>query len=106
MPKIVKCKNTSRWEDYENWGVNGSFLNGYYVFEETNPNTYWIDDMPLSLTLGTSYPLSLEMKFYEGYGFSGIKDSDPSLGSQLISIGVTVADDFELIFTRNAYRFS
>ncbi|SVD03657.1 uncharacterized protein METZ01_LOCUS356511, partial [marine metagenome] len=48
--------------DYKNWGVNGSFLNGYYVFEETNPNTYWIDDMPLSLTLGTSYPLSLEMK--------------------------------------------
>ena len=46
------------------------------------------------------------MKFYEGYGFSGIKDSDPSLGSQLISIGVTVADDFELILNRRYYRFS
>jgi hypothetical protein len=45
-------------------GVN--FLSGYYVFEETNPNTYWIDDMPLSLTLGTSYPLSLEMKYWGG----------------------------------------
>ncbi len=25
--------------NYSAWGVSGSFLNGYYVFEETNPNT-------------------------------------------------------------------
>ena len=87
--------------DYKNWGVSGNFLSGYYVFEETNPNTYWIDDMPLSLTLGTSYPLSLEMKYWGGY-----KDDEPSLGSQLISIGATVADDFEIILNRNAYNFS
>jgi hypothetical protein len=87
--------------DYENWGVSGSFLNAYYVFEEKNPNTYWIDQMPLSLTLGTSYPLSLEVKYY-----AGNKDNEPSLGSQLISIGAKVADDIELILNRNAYRFS
>jgi hypothetical protein len=91
----------SVWEDYENWGVSGNFLDFYYMFEEKNPNTYWIDQMPLSLTLGTSYPLSLEMRYW-----GGNKDSDPSLGSQLISIGVTVADDFELILNRRYYRFS
>ena len=78
--------------DFKTWGVSGNFLNGYYVFEETNPNTYWIDEMPLSLTLGTSYPLSLEVKYY-----AGNKDNEPSLGSQLISIGAKVADDIELI---------
>ena len=57
--------------------------------------------MPLSLTLGTSYPLSLEMKYWGGY-----KDDEPSLGSQLISIGATVAEDFEIIFNRNYYRFN
>ena len=77
------------------------FLNAYYVFEETNPNTYWIDEMPLSLTLGTSYPLSLEMKWGMGY-----KDDEPSLFSRLISIGVKVTDDFELILNRSAYIFS
>jgi len=87
--------------DYENWGVSGSFLNAYYVFEETNPNTYWIDQMPLSLTLGTSYPLSLEMKYY-----GGNKDDEPSLGSQLINIGVKLTDDFELILNRNFYIFT
>jgi hypothetical protein len=87
--------------DYKNWGVSGSFLNGYYVFEETNPNTYWIDEMPLSFTLGTSYPLSLEMKYW-----GGSKDNEANMGSQLISIGATVADDFELILNRNAYNFS
>ena len=89
--------------DYENWGVSGSFLNAYYVFEETNPNTYWIDDMPLSLTLGTSYPLSLEMKHEPSP--RGNKDNDPSLGSQLINIGVKVTDDFELILNRRKYSF-
>ena len=87
--------------DYKSWGVNGSFLSGYYVFEETNPNTYWIDNMPLSLTLGTSYPLSLEMKYWGGY-----KDNEPNLGSQLISIGAKVADDIELILNRSSYIFS
>jgi hypothetical protein len=87
--------------DYKNWGVSGSFLNGYYVFEETNPNTYWIDEMPLSLTLGTSYPLSLEVKYW-----GGNKDNEANMGSQLISIGATVADDIELILNRNAYNFS
>ena len=88
-------------DDYENWGVSGSFLNAYYVFEEKNPNTYWIDQMPLSLTLGTSYPLSLEMKWGMGY-----KDDEPSLGSQLINIGVKLTDDFELILNRSSYFFS
>jgi len=88
------------WEDFQNWGVSGNFLNGYYVFEETNPNTYWIDDMPLSLTLGTSYPLSLEMKYWSG------RKAEANLGSQLISIGATVADDFEIIFNRNYYHFN
>jgi len=90
----------SSWQDYQNWGVSGNFLNGYYVFEETNPNTYWIDDMPLSLTLGTSYPLSLEMKYWSG------RKAEANLGSQLISIGATVADDFEIIFNRNYYHFN
>ena len=89
----------SSWQDYQNWGVSGNFLNGYYVFEETNPNTYWIDDMPLSLTLGTSYPLSLEIKYWSG------SKAEANLGSQLISIGATVADDFEIIFNRNFYQF-
>ena len=88
-----------RTYNYSAWGVSGSFLNGYYVFEETNPNTYWIDDMPLALTLGTSYPLSLEMKFWS-------KDDEPSIGSQLISIGAKVTDDFELIINRSSYSFS
>ena len=57
--------------------------------------------MPLSLTLGTSYPLSLEMKYWGGY-----QDDEPSLGSQLISIGAKVTDDFELILNRKFYRFS
>ena len=86
--------------NYSAWGVSGSFLNGYYVFEETNPNTYWIDDMPLSLTLGTSYPLSLEMKWGMGY-----KD-DASLFSRLISIGVKVTDYFELILNGRYYGFT
>jgi len=86
--------------DYKNWGVNGSFLNGYYVFEEKNPNTYWIDDMPLSLTLGTSYPINLEIKYWSG------SKSEANLGSQLISIGAKVTDDFEIIFNRNYYRFN
>ena len=90
----------SSWQDYQNWGVSGNFLNGYYVFEETNPNTYWIDDMPLSLTLGTSYPLSLEIKYWSG------SKAEANLGSQLISIGATVADDFEIIFNRNFYHFN
>ena len=88
------------WEDFQNWGVSGNFLNGYYVFEETNPNTYWIDDMPLSLTLGTSYPLSLEIKYWSG------GTAEANLGSQLISIGARVADDFEIIFNRNYYHFN
>ena len=88
--------------DFKNWGVSGNFLNGYYVFEETNPNTYWIDEMPLSLTLGTSYPLSLKMNYW---GNSHPEDQ-VNLDSQLISIGATVADDFELILNRNAYNFS
>ena len=87
--------------DLKNWGVSGNILDFYYMFEEKNPNTYWINQMPLSLTLGTSYPLSLEMKFWDGY-----KDNEANLGSQLISIGATVADDIELILNRNAYRFS
>jgi len=90
----------SVWQDYQNWGVSGSFLNGYYVFEETNPNTYWIDEIPLSLTLGTSYPLNLEIKYW-----SRRKD-EANIGSQLISIGATVADDFEIIFNRNYYHFN
>ena len=90
-----------RTYNYSAWGVSGSFLNGYYVFEETNPNIYWIDQMPLSLTLGTSYPLSLEVKYY-----AGNKDNEPSLGSQLISIGAKVADDIELILNRSFYRFT
>jgi hypothetical protein len=88
------------YEDYQNWGVSGNFLNAYYVFEEKNPNTYWIDDMPLSLTLGTSYPLSLEIKYWSG------RKGESNLGSQLISIGSTVADDFEIIFNRNYYHFN
>ena len=36
----------------------------------------------------------------------GYKDDEPSLGSQLISIGVKVTDDFELILNRKFYRFS
>ena len=87
--------------DFKTWGVSGNFLNGYYVFEETNPNTYWIDEMPLSLTLGTSYPLSLEIKYW-----GGSKDNEANMGSQLISIGATVAADIELILNRSAYRFS
>ena len=86
--------------DYENWGVSGSFLNAYYVFEEKNPNTYWIDDMPLSLTLGTSYPINLDRREY-----SGTKD-EANLGSQLINIGVKVTDDFELILNRSFYIFT
>ena len=81
--------------DYKNWGVSGSILDAYYVFEEKNPNTYWINQMPLSLTLGTSYPLSLEMKYWS-------KDDEPSIGSQLISIGAKVTDDFELIINRSS----
>ena len=71
------------------------------MFEEKNPNTYWINQMPLSLTLGTSYPLSLEMKRGMGY-----KDDDPSLYNQLISIGAKVADDFELILNGRYYGFT
>ena len=85
--------------DYE-WGVSGSFLNAYYVFEEKNPNTYWIDQMPLSLTLGTSYPINLEIKYWSG------RKAEANLGSQLISIGATVSEDFEIIFNRNYYRFN
>ena len=87
--------------DLKNWGVNGNILDFYYMFEEKNPNTYWIDQMPLSLTLGTSYPLSLEMKWGMGY-----KDDDPSLFNQLISIGVKVTDDFELILNGRYYGFT
>ena len=90
----------SVWEDYQNRGVSGSFLNAYYVFEEKNPNTFWIDNMPLSLTLGTSYPLSLEIKYWSG------RKAEANIGSQLISIGATVADDFEIIFNRNYYHFN
>ena len=99
----IDLAGTTSWGnyDYENWGVSGSFLNAYYVFEEKNPNTYWIEEMPLSLTLGTSYPLSLEMKYY-----GGNKDNEPSLGSQLINIGVKVTDDFELILNRSFYIFT
>ena len=86
--------------DYQNWGVSGSFLNAYYVFEEKNPNTYWIDQMPLSLTLGTSYPINLEIKYWSG------RKAEANLGSQLISIGATVSEDFEIIFNRNYYRFN
>ena len=86
--------------DYQNWGVSGSFLNAFYVFEEKNPNTYWIDQMPLSLTLGTSYPINLEMKYWSG------SKTEANLGSQLISIGAKVTDDFEIIFNRNYYRFN
>ena len=86
--------------DLKNWGVNGNILDFYYMFEEKNPNTYWINQMPLSLTLGTSYPLSLEMKWGMGY-----KD-DASLFSQLISIGVKVTDDFELILNGRYYGFT
>ena len=86
--------------NYRRWGESGSFLNGYYVFEETNPNTYWIDDMPLSLTLGTSYPINLEIKSWSG------RKEEANLGSQLISIGAKVTDDFEIIFNRNYYRFN
>ena len=85
--------------DLKNWGVNGNILDFYYMFEEKNPNTYWINQMPLSLTLGTSYPLSLEMKHWS-------KDDEPSIGSQLISIGAKVTDDFELIINRSSYSFS
>ena len=85
---------------YENYGVSGRFLNAYYVFEEKNPNTYWIDQMPLSLTLGTSYPINLEIKYWSG------RKAEANLGSQLISIGATVAEDFEIIFNRNYYRFN
>jgi hypothetical protein len=87
--------------DLKNWGVNGNILDFYYMFEEKNPNTYWINQMPLSLTLGTSYPLSLEMRWGMGY-----KDDEPSLFSQLFSIGVTVADDFELILNVKNYGFT
>ena len=83
----------------QNWGVSGRFLNAYYVFEEKNPNTYWINDMPLSLTLGTSYPVNLEIK-------NSWRKVEANIGSQLISIGSTVADDFEVIFNRNYYRFN
>ena len=71
------------------------------MFEEKNPNTYWINQMPLSLTLGTSYPLSLEMKWGMGY-----KDDEPSLFSRLISIGVKVTDDFELMLNGRYYGFT
>jgi len=84
----------------EEWGVSGSFLNAYYVFEEKNPNTYWINDMPLSLTLGTSYPVNLEIKYWSG------RKAEANIGSQLISIGATVSDDFEIIFNRNYYHFN
>ena len=87
--------------DLKNWGVNGNILDFYYMFEEKNPNTYWINQMPLSLTLGTSYPLSLEMKWGMGY-----KDDEPSLFSRLISIGAKVADDFELILNGRYYGFT
>ena len=87
--------------DLKNYGVNGNMLDFYYMFEEKNPNTYWINQMPLSLTLGTSYPLSLEMKFWNGY-----KDDEPSLVSQLISIGVKVTDDFELMLNGRYYGFT
>ena len=99
----INWAGTTTFERYDlkNWGVNGNILDFYYMFEEKNPNTYWIDQMPLSLTLGTSYPLSLEMKRGMGY-----KDDEPSLFSQLISIGVKVTDDFELILNRSAYIFS
>ena len=52
------------------------------------------------MTLRTSYPLSLEMKR------GGNKDNEPSLGSQLINIGVKVTDDFELILNRSFYIFT
>ena len=85
--------------DYKKWGVSGNFLDAYYVFEETNPNTYWIDKIPLSMTLGTSFPVSLEMTTdYE-------KDSDPTMSSKLISIGAKVSDNFELILNRSSYNF-
>ena len=86
--------------DLKNWGVNGNILDFYYMFEEKNPNTYWINQMPLSLTLGTSYPLGLEMKWGMGY-----KD-DASLFSRLISIGVKVTDYFELILNGRYYGFT
>ena len=86
--------------DYKNWGVSGSILDAYYVFEEKNPNTYWINQMPLSLTLGTSYPMNLEIKYWSG------RKTEANLGSQLISIGAKVTDDFEIIFNRNYYRFN
>ena len=36
----------------------------------------------------------------------GNKDNEPSLGSQLINIGVKVTDDFELILNRSFYMFT
>jgi len=56
--------------------------------------------MPLSLTLGTSYPINLDRREY-----SGAKD-EANLGSQLINIGVKVTDDFELILNRSFYIFT
>ena len=98
----INWAGTTTFERYDlkNYGVNGNILDFYYMFEEKNPNTYWINQMPLSLTLGTSYPLSLEMKWGMGY-----KD-DASLFSQLISIGVKVTDDFELILNGRYYGFT
>jgi hypothetical protein len=51
------------------------------------------------MTLGTSFPVSLEMTTdYE-------KDSDPTMSSKLISIGAKVSDNFELILNRSSYNF-
>jgi hypothetical protein len=91
--------------DLKNWGVNGNILDFYYMFEEKNPNTYWINQIPLSLTLGTSYPLSLEMKMGRSYD-KNYKDDEPGLFNQLISIGAKVADDFELILNGRYYGFT
>ena len=38
--------------------------------------------------------------------WGGNKDNEANMGSQLISIGATVAADIELILNRSAYRFS
>ena len=55
--------------------------------------------MPLSLTLGTSYPVNLEIK-------NSWRKVEANIGSQLISIGAKVADDFELILNGRYYGFT
>ncbi len=95
---IINWVNTTKYNN--NWGVSGTFLDVFYVLLDDNRYNYLRGSTPLSWTIGTSYPLSLEMN----YGTSN-KDNEPGFISLLNSVGYIISDDFELLLNGAYYNF-